>query len=434
MINGIEGIPGSGKSYEAVVYHVLPALESGRLVVTNLPLVVDLFAAIDPAYRQLIELRFDPAPIRGTFDASRLTVDKSGRVEGNAFEIWPDGRSVAAPDRVVAFGHVWDYYHEWKGKKGQGPLFIIDECHDPLPVVGTDPDVVKWFKQHRHFNADVLLLTQSFRDIDQPIARLLAMLIKTRKADILGRAKNYIRKVNSGYRGATISTLERPYKPQYFGLYRSHTQGNSVAESAAQDVTPMLVWFMRSKWAVLAIAGAGMVYAFWPAKKPVRAPAPVASASSDAGKSPSPSSHAPARPVSSAVAQAPSDQPAQADDKEPEDPEPLKEKRLHLTGKLSMAGRTVYTFAVTTNGQRTGQLDSNDLAAMGYRWTAYTPCSGVARWKKSVYAVNCDAPTVPDATSNQPVVLAVPAGTTAPVASSVTGQITTPPRIGPSPI
>ena len=51
MINGLEGIPGSGKSYEATVYHVLAALQTGRLVITNLPLNVEVFAAIDPAYR-----------------------------------------------------------------------------------------------------------------------------------------------------------------------------------------------------------------------------------------------------------------------------------------------------------------------------------------------------------------------------------------------
>ncbi len=46
MINGLEGIPGSGKSYEATVYHVLAALQTGRLVITNLPLNVEVFAAI----------------------------------------------------------------------------------------------------------------------------------------------------------------------------------------------------------------------------------------------------------------------------------------------------------------------------------------------------------------------------------------------------
>ncbi|EPW3551744.1 zonular occludens toxin domain-containing protein, partial [Pseudomonas aeruginosa] len=38
MINLILGQPGGGKSHEAVVYHVVPALNQGRKVITNLAL------------------------------------------------------------------------------------------------------------------------------------------------------------------------------------------------------------------------------------------------------------------------------------------------------------------------------------------------------------------------------------------------------------
>lgn len=108
MINGLEGIPGSGKSYEAVVYHVLEALKRGRMVITNLPLVVPLFAALDPSYAALIEVRTRPAPVRGTWDANRM--DEQGN--GNAFLV--EGASVPAAGLVSIFGHVWDYYSEWK--------------------------------------------------------------------------------------------------------------------------------------------------------------------------------------------------------------------------------------------------------------------------------------------------------------------------------
>ncbi|POB76042.1 zonular occludens toxin domain-containing protein, partial [Vibrio vulnificus] len=38
--------PGSGKSYESVVYHVIPALKDGRKVVTNLPLNLEHFKQV----------------------------------------------------------------------------------------------------------------------------------------------------------------------------------------------------------------------------------------------------------------------------------------------------------------------------------------------------------------------------------------------------
>ncbi|MHA6613038.1 zonular occludens toxin domain-containing protein [Photobacterium damselae] len=46
MINLIMGRPGGGKSYEAVVYHVLPAIQSGRMVITNLPINLDVVSSV----------------------------------------------------------------------------------------------------------------------------------------------------------------------------------------------------------------------------------------------------------------------------------------------------------------------------------------------------------------------------------------------------
>lgn len=74
--------------------------------------------------------------------------------------------------------------------------------------IGTPDGVVQWFKLHRHYNAEVLLMTQSFRDINQPIAQLIAMLIKCRKADILGNRNEYIRKVHQvAYKAHCIAHL-----------------------------------------------------------------------------------------------------------------------------------------------------------------------------------------------------------------------------------
>lgn len=39
MIYAIVGRPRSGKSYESVVYHIIPAIQSGRKVITNIPLI-----------------------------------------------------------------------------------------------------------------------------------------------------------------------------------------------------------------------------------------------------------------------------------------------------------------------------------------------------------------------------------------------------------
>lgn len=401
MINGLEGVPGSGKSYEAVVYHVLVALQSGRLVITNLPLNVEMFAAIDPSYRYLIELRTRAAPIRGTWDADR--VDDKGN--GNAFDLFEDRHTEKPDSSVTTFGHVWCYYSNWKHPEtGVGPLFVIDECHNPLPTVGTQAAVVEWFKLHRHYNVDVLLMTQSFRDMCQPIARLMGVLVKVRKADILGKADHYIRKVHGGYRGAVISTEQRKYRPEMFPLYKSHTQGNGVAELAAGDVSPFVVKFRRFTWLFWVFAVPFAVWAFWPkAKAEPKMPAEVQKRIERAERA--------ARDVPPIATAQASEKPAtglQAGAAEV--PEPYASKGLHLAGMMAMGKRVLYTFVVSDGGRRISEVSSDDLVRAGYVWEPLTDCAGTLRWKSNAKAITCDAPMVPQGSKSDPVVLAMPKG------------------------
>lgn len=418
MINGLEGIPGSGKSYEAVVYHVLHALKRGRLVITNLPLNLEAFAAIDPEWLNLIEIRSKPLPVRGTWDAERVP----------AFELFApgdslpydsgiytrDGMTVQAKPKTKLFGHVWDFYSEWKAADGSGPLFIIDECHVGMPKLGTDLQVIEWFKLHRHFNVDVLLCTQKFRHMDQSIAELMGMLIRVRKADILGRKDSYIRKVFAGYQGAVISTDERKYQDQYFGLYKSHTQGNSVAESIAADVTPMLVKFKRFSRVFTVLVICFCVYAFWPggakSKKSESKPAWLDAAAAEYKKNPPRGSEfaspplLPASAASSALGAVPAVPGASSGD---DDPEPFKAQGLHLTGWLSSPGKQdVYTFAVSSGGQLLFNLTLVEIEKSGYDFEPLGECAGILRYGKKVRPVICDAPAIASGRQNYPVVLA----------------------------
>lgn len=435
MINGLEGIPGSGKSYEAVVYHVLPMLQQGRKVITNLPLNVEMLAAIDPSYTELVELRRRPKPVLGVWNAD--TMDDNGN--GSAFKLFNEhsdlsevvhavDRANRPADPVSVFGHVWDFYSTWKHPEtGQGPVFIIDECHLALPAVGTDREVVEFFKLHRHFNCDFLLMTQSFRDINQPIARLMAMMVRCRKADILGKKDSYIRKVHAGYRGAVISTEERRYKPQYFPLYKSHTQGNSVAESGAQDVAPLSVKLRRFTWGFWIFTAIVIAWMYWPKsdQKKVQKTSDMQWSKDFKALPPGGTLRAPATPgqaaksASEAQAAAPA-QPASAADPDAI-PEPYASKGLHLTGRITMGAQTIYTFAVSSSGQRISTIDSRDLHAMGYKWQPLTDCAGTLRWKDKAQAITCDAPTLAQGAQDRPVVVEVGKGVQA-SASSPAGE------------
>jgi zona occludens toxin len=405
MINGLEGIPGSGKSYEAVAYHVLVYLAQSRLVVTNLPLLVDMIAAINPEYRQFIELRVRPLPVRGTWDADRVIVDEKGNTSGEAFELFEDGHTEPAPPRTKPFGHVWDYYHTWKDGKGRGPVYIIDECHTSLPKIGTDEHVVQWFKLHRHFNADVLLMTQMFRGMCQDIAGLIAMMVKCRKADILGDSDSYIRKVHAGYRGAVISSEVRKYKPEIFGLYKSHTQGNSVAESMAQDVQPLYVKlrrFTRWFWVVTICACIGAVLFAFRDKKPKGGSQAGTVSTVTTSIGPPPGVQTPRGTASSANLPA---NPVKPVREEKPDLEPLKDKFVHITGWLRGPRGIVYTFTVSGQGVRLFDLVGADLVGAGYKWKPLGECLGYLTWEQRTRAVTCDAPVIQTGSSNAPVVM-----------------------------
>lgn len=396
MITGLEGIPGSGKSYEAVTYHVLPALKSGRKVITNLPLNVEAFAAIDPAYASLIEVRTRPLPRLGDWDASNIA-------EREAFQLWTDREPEPPGEGVFPFGTVWDYYSTWTGAKGEGPLFVIDECHVAFPRDETPDQVVQWFKLHRHFNVDVLLMTQSFRDINQPIAQLLATLIKCRKADILGRADKYIRKVHAGYRGAEIQRDERPYKKQYFGLYKSNTQSGANAEAAAQDFLPMVVKFKWFQRVFYALGAAYIVWAFWPQEGTnifgARTPQSAAVASAQPHAKPvTQASTAPARGPGATQ----QDTPAPP----PEKPiEPLQGKGLHITGALVSKDRDQTVFIVSMEGRRIFDTTSDQLEAAGYYWQRINHCMGWITWAHERRPVTCDAPALNDGSQGRPMVV-----------------------------
>lgn len=406
MINGLEGIPGSGKSYEAVAYHVLPALQAGRKVITNLPLNIDALAAIDPSYRDLVEVRSRPTPQLGDWNAANIA-------EQEAFQLWTDKEPISQSENVFTFGTVWDYYSEWRGSKNQGPLYVIDECHVALPKLGTPESVVQWFKLHRHYNADVLLMTQSFRDINQPIAQLIATLIKCRKADILGRKDSYIRKVHAGYRGAVIQTDEREYKSQYFGLYRSNTQSSGSAESGVTDVNPMIVKFNRFKKFWLLLSVLLVVWAFWPdgehdvwgrkvvpsppVKPRVLGPAPGAVETPVvASPAPAPAEPKPAEPQQATAA------PAEAP---PQTKEPLFGKQLHVAGHLSKKEKSITLFIVSDGTRRMFEVTSEDLESAGYSVKRMANCMVTVKFEGVVRPVTCDAPYLNTGGQDRPLVV-----------------------------
>lgn len=424
MINLLEGVPGSGKSYEAVVYHVLPALQSGRKVITNLPLILSAFSILYPDLLHLIELRKSPRPILGRWDAEAANRGEHAflvghfenpsnqelRLSADAPEIktMSDGtRYLPPPKNVPLFGSVWDFYSDWRNDKGVGPLFVIDECHVSFPKPtrskpkGTADEVIEWFKLSRHFGADVLLMTQRMKALEEEIAGLAEFHVRVRKAAFLGKPDHYIRRVFAGYFGGEVAVDERQYLSQYFPLYKSHTQGQTVIENRDSDEKPdhlkwqrrgricMLVGFAGIAWIV-----GGLLYDTFIAKpQPKKLSGgmqPIALASA---------------PQSGSVVKPPAALPAASGSAEsvaiplvpPDDPDPLETKLIHMTGCLvrHSTGETLCTFAVSQNGMPVFHVTSVELEQIGYQFSNLGHCAALLRWKSGKSRpVVCDVPSV----------------------------------------
>lgn len=243
------GPPGAGKSYEATVFQVLPALQDGRKVITNLPLNLDAFAKIDPLFRGLIQV------------------------------------VKASKDNLKPFSTMADYADPWRHPDtGTGPLYVIDECHIPLPRGGTSRDIEEWFSLHRHEVADVILITQSYGKVSKSIIDLVQTTISLRKNTNLGQVfnKTYRRAVRDGLRKAeTVHQEVRRYNPKYFPLYQSYTRGKAGQEASVKDVKPFYRhWVVYALGAVLAYLAYMLLTHGNPFGLDRRAPsAPVSSAS-----------------------------------------------------------------------------------------------------------------------------------------------------------
>ena len=353
MINLLLGPPGAGKSYEAVVFHVLPALLDGRKVITNLPLQVEAFKAcgVDTS---LIELR-------------QASIENP--------------KPFSSPD---------DYGSHWRDDNGRGPLYVVDECHKPLPKGMTLRLVEEWYAEHRHEGADCLLITQSYGKISQAIRDMVQIVYRVRKATALGSDKRYIRKVQDGLRGEVMNEGMRVYNPDRYALYKSHTKSNAaVSEAGAKDVKP--IWKHWSVIGALAIIPIGLILVlstaggvFFPEpKQPQFVQAKPVTGPDGSGYIPHNLRGKPPEPASAI----PVPEPEKVN-------HPFSGLGLHISAYLhsEQTEKTLYSIAASQNGQRVFRMSDADLVKAGYKLEFLTPCLIKIIYDKFSDYLTCDAP------------------------------------------
>ncbi|WP_255992071.1 zonular occludens toxin family protein [Chitinolyticbacter albus] len=230
MIVFHEGLPRSGKSYEAMVNQVLPAIKSGRKVYSNIKGMnhAKIAAVLEMDENQVQELLFQ--------------VEWEKTTEINTF---------VTNDSLVVIDEVQDFWPTRAAKRMAN-------------------DVQQWFTQHGHLGLDIVCCGQDIRDVDPIIRRRVDQKIVFRKQDALGRASKYSwvnHKATASEKFEPISKGVGKYDEKYFGVYQSHRPETTNKETKHDDrsilwKTPGFKYGLPAA-AIAAILAANFLFGFF---------------------------------------------------------------------------------------------------------------------------------------------------------------------------
>jgi zona occludens toxin len=226
------GVPGSGKSYEVVTEVIVPALRSGRRVVSN---IAGLHYEEMRAY--LIEEGSEP--------------EKIGSLEMVTKE------QIAAPAFWCADGK--------ETLVRPGDLVVLDECWRWMASgVNIPPDMFAFLREHRHFvdankvSCDIVLITQSLGDLDRKVKVIVEKHFVMEKLKRLGLTKQYTVDVYNGNRGTKASKIKRilrQYNKAFFCFYSSYDGAGGDEREVDKRINAL-----RSPWVIAGLIAAPILF------------------------------------------------------------------------------------------------------------------------------------------------------------------------------
>jgi zona occludens toxin len=203
MINFISGKFGAGKTYEAVVNHILPALiHDKRKVITNLPINKDLICSLYPEIdiKNLLELV---------------------EVEFHNF------------GGEIPFSKVEHYlqYENCSNIHNQKPYFFINNAHLSFPTESCNQDLIKFFSTYRHYGFDFMFISNSILDIDSRLSDFIDRVSIATKLIPLWTSQRYTLSTYVQSSKNPVAKITRHLEPQYLPYFLPQTHGDSVVYS-----------------------------------------------------------------------------------------------------------------------------------------------------------------------------------------------------------
>lgn len=259
MIIFHEGLPRSGKSYEAMTRHVFAALQAGRKVY---------------------------AYVEG------INHEKIGQVLDMPTERVRDLLHQINADDVQ---NVWSIVED-------NSLVVLDEAQDFWPTGRTrlGPEMTKFITQHGHRGLDILLMGQVLSDVHKLWRGRVSQKVLFHKLDAVGLEQRYavtVYKATAPEKFVEISKTTGVYDAKYFGTYASHVSDATNTLNYKDDRANVRnAWWVR--WGLPLAVGlaAWGVYTAWSFFHPTAVAKPLSAASAPA--SAAPAAAPPPRPAS----------------------------------------------------------------------------------------------------------------------------------------
>ena len=206
MIIFHEGLPRSGKSYEAIV-QIIEWLKEGKKVVTNI-------AGLN--YEHISKLVGMPEPV-----LKKLLVQISNDDVAKIWEVIP------LPDHETGAGE-------------KDLHIVIDELQDFFPVSREKPpkELSTWVASHGHAGWHILAMGQDLRDCHNIWKRRVQRKVVFTKQTALGRENHYkweLFEATQPEKFRSIGSGTKPYDKKIFGSYQSHVEGTTQTGAVMDD-------------------------------------------------------------------------------------------------------------------------------------------------------------------------------------------------------
>jgi len=240
MIIFHEGLPRSGKSYEAMVRRIIPALQAGREVV---------------------------AYIEG-LDVEKIAVAAGMSPDVVHSLLHPVTRAQMVVEETNQQGKIISRQPAWLALCRDNALHIFDEAQNfwgnRAKMSNEETQLVT---EHGHRGMDIVLMGQDYRDVHALWRRRLEIKLAFLKLSGLGAENRYsvtTWRHKGGDEYEKVGTETHKYDPKYFGTYASHVGTDTNTANYKDDRSnvfkqPMFKYGMP---AVLALGVWGAVTAY----------------------------------------------------------------------------------------------------------------------------------------------------------------------------